>query len=182
MTTAPGLGEILGSIPPGSGRMYYHNLHSLSEFLAFLRTLPTFLKGRPLISVMVLESVWFLFQETSSYSRGTRGKLLVKVQQDVARLCADFKLTIITTSQLATKLVHPDGTPADFNTGSKAILVPQLGTAYLPPSRSYRAIIIPHSRTHGIIRLLSSPTHLTGSEHREELYEIVNGVMREPSN
>ena len=31
------------------------------------------------------------------------------------------------TTQLATKLLNPDGSPASFDSGSRAILVPQLG-------------------------------------------------------
>ena len=34
---------------------------------------------------------------------------------------------IVVTTQLATKLLNPDGTLASFDSGSRAVLVPQLG-------------------------------------------------------
>ena len=34
---------------------------------------------------------------------------------------------IVITTQLATKLLNPDGSPASFDSGSRAVLVPQLG-------------------------------------------------------
>lgn len=38
-----------------------------------------------------------------------------------------FKVLVIT--QLSTKLLNVDGTPASFDTGSRAIMVPQTGEA-----------------------------------------------------
>ena len=40
------------------------------------------------------------------------------------------------TMQLATKLLTPDGYPASFDTGSRAILVPQLGKSVRPVHES----------------------------------------------
>lgn len=74
------------------------------------------------------------------------------------------------TTQLATKFLNPDGTPANYDSGSRAILVPQLGKSvqscviyaderikltlaagsdYLPPHRTYRVLIVPQTRTSG---------------------------------
>jgi hypothetical protein len=34
---------------------------------------------------------------------------------------------VVITTQLATKLLNPDGSPASFDSGSRAVLVPLLG-------------------------------------------------------
>jgi hypothetical protein len=73
--------------------------------------------------------------------------LLARVRQVLARLCSSLDIAVIpqphshhhchllirleeqivTTTQLATKLLNPDGTPASFDSGSRAVLVPLLG-------------------------------------------------------
>lgn len=39
-------------------------------------------------------------------------------------------IQVVVTSQLATKLLAADGSPATFDTGARAVMVPQLGTQY----------------------------------------------------
>jgi hypothetical protein len=71
----------------------------------------------------------------------------VHVRQVLARLCASLDIAVmyrphklscpshaytneeqvVVTTQLATKFLNPDGTPANYDSGSRAILVPQLG-------------------------------------------------------
>ena len=76
------------------------------------------------------------------------------------------------TTQLSTKFLNPDGTPASYDSGSRAILVPQLGRSpsrareptdqltfapgsdYLPPYRTYRVLIVPETRSSGFEFLL----------------------------
>lgn len=72
--------------------------------------------------------------------------LLTRVKQILARICSSLDISVllricassslllirldkqvVITNQLATKLLTPDGSPANFDTGSRAVLVPQLG-------------------------------------------------------
>ena len=46
----------------------------------------------------------------------------------------NFDEQVVITNQLATKLLTPDGSPASFDTGSRAVLVPQLGKLFHPMS------------------------------------------------
>ncbi|KZV72730.1 hypothetical protein PENSPDRAFT_750708 [Peniophora sp. CONT] len=175
MTSPSSLRDILAD---DASLLHYDHIFTMTGLLALLRTLPSYLDEHPSISLIVLESFWFPFQETSSLSRTARANLLAKVKLDLTRLCAERKVAIITTSQLATKLVHADGTPANFETGAKAILVPQLGTTYLQPSKTYRVIIVPETRSSGQLRLLSSPSsNHHGQIVREVPYTMSQGVM-----
>lgn len=58
-------------------------------------------------------------------------------------------MQVVTTTNLANKLLNADGTRGTFDTGSKAVLSPALGPGYLPPGRSYRVLVVPHSRQDG---------------------------------
>ncbi|SRR6266478_8234061 len=99
------------------------------------------------IRLVILNSIWFPFQ-TSNLTQARRTTLLARVRQVLARLCSSFDIAvspqlyaahrhchllirleeqIVITTQLATKLLNPDGSPASFDSGSRAVLVPQLG-------------------------------------------------------
>ena len=80
--------------------------------------------------------------------------LLTRVKQILARICSSLDISVllracasssslllirfdeqvVITNQLATKLLTPDGSPANFDTGSRAVLVPQLGKSVHPMS------------------------------------------------
>jgi len=83
--------------------------------------------------------------------------LLVRVKQVLARLCSSLDISVhlrtyvssslllirldeqvVITNQMATKLLTPDGSPASFDTGSRAVLVPQLGKSVRSCRRSNR--------------------------------------------
>ncbi|EEB98484.1 hypothetical protein MPER_01996, partial [Moniliophthora perniciosa FA553] len=68
---------------------------------------------------------------------------------------------VVITSQVATKLFNADGTPGQFETGATGVLVPQLGSTYLPSGRSYKVIIGRATEQTGFLRLLSSPSMTT---------------------
>ena len=77
--------------------------------------------------------------------------LLARVKQILARLCSSLDISVlpltytssfllirldeqvVITNQMATKLLTPDGSPASFDTGSRAVLVPQLGKSSVHP-------------------------------------------------
>jgi len=86
-------------------------------------------------------------------------------------------MAVVVTTQLATKFLNPDGTPANYDSGSRAILVPQLGNDYLPPHRTYRVLIVPETRTSGVLRLLSSPSYDSENVTLEEPYEMDGNMM-----
>ncbi|KAH9074134.1 hypothetical protein EDB83DRAFT_2354973 [Lactarius deliciosus] len=74
---------------------------------------------------------------------------------------------------MATKLLAPDGSPASFDTGSRAVLVPQLGGTYLPLNRTYRVLIVPETRTTGVLLRVGSV---------EVSFEMDGNVMGTPKS
>jgi len=183
MTSPATLNKVLrkstSNAPDYKKLVHYLQLHTLPDLMIFLRNLPGYLQTHPEITMLVLNSLSFPFQSPVGLSTSSRNTALDRVKQVLTRACASMRLTVVITSQLATKLLNADGSAANYDTGSKAIMVPQLGNAYLPSGRTYRALIIPQSRTTGTIRLLSSPTHAQGQRpFREEPYQIMGGVMQ----
>ena len=53
-----------------------------------------------------------------------RGKLSCFLRHERLRV---RDVQIVTTSQMATKMVNPDGSSGSFDSGAKGIMVPQLG-------------------------------------------------------
>ncbi|KAJ3544748.1 hypothetical protein NM688_g5705 [Phlebia brevispora] len=155
MTTASQLLTVLSSqsaLPPDLRQLVVHmSLYSLSELLVFLHFLPQYLQRSPKTELLVLNSLWFPFQSPGGAHHFSRTAAVDKTREALARACASTGLSVVITTQLATKLVKPDGSPANFDTGVRAIMVPQPGPAYLPPGRSHRVMIIPQTRTTGSV-------------------------------
>jgi len=170
------------STPPNHFKQMIKHLdvHTLPDLIIFFNQLSAYLQANPKIGLLVLNSFWFPFQSQPGLSPSARNALLTKIKDILTKACATTHLTVVITTQLATKLVNADGSPANFDTGSRAIMVPQPGNQYLPNGRTYRIILVPQSRTSGVVRLLSSPAHVQQHDHQpqaEEPYELIAGVM-----
>jgi RAD51-like protein 2 len=96
------------------------------------------------MSLLVINSVSFPFHIGQNLSISARNYLLERLKQALTKACATRNLTVgdqleyqkdtvifdikvVTTSQLATKILNPDGTPGTFDTGGQGVMVPQLG-------------------------------------------------------
>lgn len=161
----------------GLDLVHYLNIFTLPSLLAFLHNLPSFLEARRPIRLVVLNSIWFPFQTSPALTQSRRAPLLARVKQVLARICSSLDISVVITNQLATKLLTPDGAPASFDTGSRAVLVPQLGGAYLPLNRTYRVLIVPDTRTAGVLRLLSHPGFDSESRIVEVPFEMDGNAM-----
>ena len=60
-------------------------------------------------------------------TNAARNSLLERVKLILAKICASKQITVATTVHLATKMLSADGSPANFDTAKKAVMVPQLG-------------------------------------------------------
>ncbi|KAG2059744.1 hypothetical protein BDR06DRAFT_949126 [Suillus hirtellus] len=146
----------------------YTHLHTLPDLMLFIHNLLSEIHAKT--GLLVLNSISFPFLSHPDIQSSKRTALLEKIHQVFSQASALNNLTIITTSQMSTKLLNADGSPGNFETGAKAVMAPQLGSAYLPASRSYRLAIVPESRTTGAVQLLSSPTHPSGqARHQYDL-------------
>jgi len=182
MTSPAALGKALQkppSVPPDSRKRVHHlALHTLPDLVIFLRNLDSYVQAHPNTALLVLNSLSFPFQATSSLPIASRGALLDIVKQTLARACASRSLAVVITSQLATKMLNRDGSPSNFDTGARAIMAPQLGSTYLPSGRTHRVIVVPQTRTAGVLRLLASPSSPAHGRAREEPYEMIGGTLR----
>lgn len=80
----------------------------------------------PQISLVALDSFSFLFQ-MNPLTNAARNSLLDRTKLVLAKICASKQVTVATTVHLATKMLSADGSPANFDTAKKAVMVPQLG-------------------------------------------------------
>jgi RAD51-like protein 2 len=146
----------------------YTHLHTLPDLMIFIHNLRSEIHTKT--GLLVLNSISFPFLSHPDVQSSKRTALLEKIHQVFLQASALNNLTIITTSQMSTKLLNADGSPGNFETGAKAVMTPQLGSSYLPNGRSYRLVIVPESRTTGVVQLLSSPTHPSGqARHQYDL-------------
>ncbi|KAI0828687.1 hypothetical protein BC628DRAFT_1363926 [Trametes gibbosa] len=163
----------------GAALVRHLALHSAAEFVIFLRNLTAYLDERPATGLLVLNSLAFPFQ--CEFSPKDRNAILERLRQTLARACASMGLSVIITSQLVTKPVEGNGQPGSAPQGSKMIMSPAFvhkGKDYLRTSRTYRVIVVPQTRTTGVIRLLSTPTSQPPAHAvREESYQRVRGVI-----
>ncbi|KII87852.1 hypothetical protein PLICRDRAFT_112094 [Plicaturopsis crispa FD-325 SS-3] len=157
-------------------RLVHHaNVHSLPDLMIFMHKLPAYLSAHPRTGLLVVNSISFPFQSSQTLTPGARNSLLARIKQTFTKACASHVLSIVVTSQLATKLLNADGTPGNFDTGSRAVMVPQLGPSYLPSGRTHRLVIFPQRQTAGVVRVISSPNSQPGDKGppQQENYEMV---------
>ncbi|KAK0192684.1 P-loop containing nucleoside triphosphate hydrolase protein [Armillaria mellea] len=162
----------------------YMPMHTLSEVMKFTYNLSSYLRENPDVALLVINSISFPFQTSPTLTLQVRTSLLDRIKQTLSKACATSNLTIITTSQLATKLLKTDGTAGNFDTGARGIMVPQLG-AYLPSGRSYRVILSRKTRISGTLRLLHSPATVhqdKGPRMLEEPYIMGGGIISSDDN
>ncbi|KAL4079498.1 hypothetical protein J3A83DRAFT_4085994 [Scleroderma citrinum] len=147
MTSPHAISRLLESTASAKTLVYYRRVHALPDLFIFLHNLNS--EVRQKTGLVVLNSLPFVFQSHPDLSPSKKNAILGSIRQILLEICVTKSLTVIITSQMATKILHSDGSPATFDSGSKAVMVPQLGTNYLPSGRSFRLIIAPQSRRSG---------------------------------
>jgi len=138
------------------------------------------------VSLLVMNSISFPFQ-SASLTISQKSNIMDRVKQALSKGSALQKLTVsfaasriitwwincllfqvVTTSQLATKMINADGSPGTFDSGARGIMLPSLGNSllvhcrprtrsqlsilgpeYLPSSKSTRVILSPDGLTSG---------------------------------
>ncbi|KAI0659702.1 P-loop containing nucleoside triphosphate hydrolase protein [Cubamyces menziesii] len=159
----------------GMDLVRYLTLHTTTEFVIFMRNLTAYLEANPSTALLVLNSLSFPFQAAGK----GRFAIIDRLKQTLARACTSMGLTVIITSQLDTIPLEGDGSPGSAPQGSKMIMRPSFAIHHFPTGRTYRVIIVPQTRTTGVMRLLSSPTHVPtrGQPVPEERFQRIRGVI-----
>ncbi|KAJ8082820.1 hypothetical protein PM082_008676 [Marasmius tenuissimus] len=166
--------ESLGDIPGHDKLVSYLRVPSLLDFMIFINNLGSYMLTNPATSLLVLNFISFPFQSTTDLKSSAKTSLFDQIKQSLLHNCAAHNLTVVITSQLATKLFNVDGTPGNFDTGAKGVLVPQLASSYLPAGRTYRVILARETLDTGIVRILSSSTQVTTKTGLAEGFSMVS--------
>ncbi|KAI6168437.1 hypothetical protein EDD17DRAFT_1684479 [Pisolithus thermaeus] len=180
MTSPHALSRLLESTPSAGTLLRYIRVHTLPDLLIFLRGLASSIC--PKTGLLVLNSLSFVFQSHPDLSSSKKNSILGSIRHNLLDTCITRNVTVIITSQMATKMLHPDGSPATFDSGAKAVMVPRLGIKYLPLGRLFRIIIVPQSRRSGYIAF-TFQTHvlyvnIDAAQSREAC--ILTGVSTTP--
>ncbi|KAF8437980.1 hypothetical protein L210DRAFT_966220 [Boletus edulis BED1] len=172
MTSPKAISGVLADVasPYCQELIRYTRFHALPDLLIFIHNLLAELS--PTTGLLILNSISFPFQTHPDLPPSRRTALLGIIRQTLLQACVSNNLTIVVTSQMATKMLGADGSAATFDTGARAVMMPQLGPDYLPSGRSYRLVIIPHSRVAGAVRLLSSPSGQCPGDASQENYAL----------
>ncbi|EUC65438.1 DNA repair RAD51-like protein, putative, partial [Rhizoctonia solani AG-3 Rhs1AP] len=114
--------------------------------------------------------------QTSAISPQARGKLLTHIKQQLTKACGTGQVAIVATTSMAVKLIDDQGQPANFSTGTKALLVPALGDGFSLASKTYRLVLGRHPHDgQRFARLVTAParTHQSKSTN----FTIKNGFI-----
>ncbi|KAF7316114.1 Rad51 domain-containing protein [Mycena indigotica] len=161
------------AIPDDSARsrVFHCVVQTVTDFIGFVHSLHTMKREKPKLGLIILSYMSFPLQASLSrkLTNQQRNAIFDNLKKALATLTSSG-VTVLVTSQLATKVLAADGSPANFNTGARAILAPPLGTTYLPVSNSYRVVMCPQGLQNGIFRVITAPSKK--DNNREQPYLI----------
>ncbi|THU84261.1 hypothetical protein K435DRAFT_783868 [Dendrothele bispora CBS 962.96] len=163
-TNPSDLDDLIQGLPNHRRLISYIKIHTLPDLMIFFHNLPEYLDSSPNISLLVINSISFPFLTTPNLNltKAARSAVLEQIKQVLVKICVTRNVSVVTTCQLSTKLIKPDGSTGNFDTeGVKGMMVPSLGKDYLPMGRTYRILVSLDGGDEGTIRLLSSPTMTT---------------------
>jgi len=99
-------------------RIHYYRVHDYVEQIALINLLPSILREKPEVKLIVIDSVAFHFRHDLEDMR-KRSHLLMCLGQNLAFLAEQFEVAAVLMNQMTTKLSKND-----------SILVPALGEAW----------------------------------------------------
>ncbi|KAF8609783.1 hypothetical protein BDV93DRAFT_153714 [Ceratobasidium sp. AG-I] len=107
-------------------RLHHMSVTCLTELLSCVSTLAQYCADHPSIKLVIISHLSYHIQ-TSGASPQVRGKLLAQIKQHLIKTCGTGQVAVVATTSMAVKLVDEQGQPANFATGTKALLMPALG-------------------------------------------------------
>jgi len=104
-----------------------------THVVAFCKNIEEYLQhSASPVCFIVFDSLSFLFR-SPSLSSIERANIMLLVQQTMQIATEAYGCAVVMTNQLATKLLTADNKPANFETGDRAVLMPQLGDSWTTP-------------------------------------------------
>ncbi|WWD17173.1 hypothetical protein CI109_101611 [Kwoniella shandongensis] len=119
------------SIPP---KQILHGIHIVRvltqvEMIAFLHTLDDWLETHPKVNLVVIDTLSYHFRQPG-LDMGTRRRIMELAKQKIGQATTVHRCAVVVCNQLATKLLTAENKPANFDTGDRAVLMPQLGDSW----------------------------------------------------
>ncbi|WWD03113.1 hypothetical protein V865_001160 [Kwoniella europaea PYCC6329] len=129
-TTAEAITRTCSTLP----RDIIHGIHFVriptqTQMIAFLHTLDEWLETHPKVNLIVIDTLSFHFRQPG-LDMSTRRRMMELVKQKIGQATTLHHCAVIVCNQMATKLMTAENKPANFDTGDRAILMPQLGDAW----------------------------------------------------
>ncbi|CAE7173550.1 unnamed protein product [Rhizoctonia solani] len=154
-----------------------HHIHvtSLPELLSCVSTLSQYCVEYPGIKLIAIPQLSYHIQ-TSAITPQAKGKLLTQIKQHLTKTCGTGQAAMVTTTSMAVKLIDDQGQPANFSTGTKALLVPALGDGFSLVSKTYRLVLGRHPHDgQRFARLIAAPART--SQSKTANFTIKNGFI-----
>ncbi|ODN81976.1 hypothetical protein, variant [Cryptococcus amylolentus CBS 6039] len=95
------------------------------EMLALLHTLDEWLESHPKVNLVIVDTLSFHFRQLSLDIAAKRRAMELS-RTIISKAAMVHHCAVIVCNQLATKLLNAENKPANFDTGDRAILMPQL--------------------------------------------------------
>ncbi|QRW19534.1 DNA repair helicase RHP51 [Rhizoctonia solani] len=106
--------------------VHHARVKSLPELLSCVSKLPQYCVDHPGIKLVIMSQLSYHIQ-ASRISLQAKGKLLTHIKQHLTKTCGTGQVAVVVTTSMAVKLINDEGQPANFSTGTKALLIPTLG-------------------------------------------------------
>ncbi|CAE6470255.1 unnamed protein product [Rhizoctonia solani] len=159
---------------PGA-ELHHTQVTSLPELLSCISILSQYCADHPGVKLVVLSQFSYHIQ-TSAVSPQIRGKLLTHIKQQLTKTCGTGQVAVVATTSMSVKLIDDEGQPANFSTGTKALLMPALGDGFSLASKTYRLVLARHPYDgRRFARLVTAPTRTNQSKMTN--FVIKNGFI-----
>ncbi|CAE6459030.1 hypothetical protein RSOLAG22IIIB_01307 [Rhizoctonia solani] len=163
------------SVTQPSAGLHHLRITSLPELLSFISTLSQYCADHSGVKLVALSQLSYHVQ-TSAIPPQARVKLLTYIKQQLTKTCGTGQVAIVATTSMAVKLIDDEGQPANFSTGTKALLVPTLGDGFSLASKTYRLILGRHPHDgQRFARLVTAPDRT--SQSKTTNFMLKNGFM-----
>ncbi|CAE6424461.1 unnamed protein product [Rhizoctonia solani] len=124
--------------------LHHVRVTSLPELLSRISTLSQYCADHPGVKLVILSQLSYHIQ-TSGVTPQVKVKLLTHIKQHLTKTCGAGQVAVVATTSMAVKLVDNEGQPANFSTGTKALLIPTLGDGFSLASKAYRLVLARHA-------------------------------------
>ncbi|WVQ99572.1 hypothetical protein IAU59_006708 [Kwoniella sp. CBS 9459] len=109
--------------------IHFVRIHTQVQMIGFIHTLDEWLDGHSKVNLVVIDTLSYHFRQPG-LEMGARRRVMELVKQKIGQATTVHRCAVIVCNQLATKLLTFENKPANFDTGDRAVLMPQLGDAW----------------------------------------------------